>query len=357
LCGDFSLKRGFGWKMNAAGKERVSDHFDGKVFFNPGCRDIPPPGAPGEEPQMRTSLWRWLRFILHCGWKKWPDRIDSLPGKAPAKRVSDGSIVITPIGHATFLIQLDGVNILTDPIWSDYCGFLHVPWTRRHRAPGVLLEDLPGINAVLVSHNHYDHLDIPTLTSLAKNGVKRSITALGNSGLIRRAGIASVDELDWWQQVRISKKVTVTLVPAQHCSSRGVLRGNMALWGGFVISGPSGNIYFAGDSGYCENFRKLSKWFSPIRAAILPISPYMPGNPNEKSHSPYPRVHMRPEEAIHAHIDLGAETSIASHFQVFQLGVEGFEEPLSALKRVVARHNLRANAFIAPLPGQSVVLN
>ena len=143
---------------------------------------------------------------------------DFPPGPRPVARVPKGVISVTPVGHATFLIQMDGLNILTDPIWSDRCSPVSWVGPKRHRQPGIRFEDLPPIDVVLVSHNHYDHLDLPTLERLAEKGTPRSIVPLGNLDLVQGAGIPTVDELDWWQSVRVSPDVTITLVPAQHFS-------------------------------------------------------------------------------------------------------------------------------------------
>jgi L-ascorbate metabolism protein UlaG (beta-lactamase superfamily) len=340
--------------MCAEDKEQISDHFDGNLFFNPGGH-MPPPLLPGEEPK-RGSSWWILRWILGNDWPTWPQITDGKPGEPPAAHVPKGSLFVTSVGHATFLIQLDGLNILTDPIWSDRCSPVSWAGPKRHRDPGIRFEDLPPIDAVLVSHNHYDHLDLPTLKRLAKKGVQRSITPLGNRDLIHGTGIPAVDELDWWQSIRLSEKVTVTLVPAQHFSSRTPWDRNKTLWGGFVISGPSGNVFYSGDTGYGPHFREISQRFSPIRVALLPISPFRPPQSNEPPHRHYPEIHMGPAEAVQAHLDLRAKLSIAAHFQVFQLGADGFDDALNELKSTLAERDLKPDAFIAPPPGQSVSL-
>jgi L-ascorbate metabolism protein UlaG (beta-lactamase superfamily) len=335
-------------------KERISDHFDGDLFFNPGFQ-TPPPSPPGEEPQRGRSGWIW-RLILGNDWPKWPLTTDGKPGEPPAACVPKGSLIVTPVGHATFLVQMDGLNILTDPIWSDRCSPVSWAGPKRYQNPGIRFEDLPPIDVVLVSHNHYDHMDLPTLERLAKKGVKRSLTTRGNHGLVRDAGIPAVDELDWWQQVRLSEEVMVTLVPAQHFSSRTLWDRNKTLWGGFVISGPSGNVFYSGDTGYGPHLREISQRFPSIRVALLPISPFRPQNSNEPPHQHYPEIHMGPAEAVQAHLDLRANLSIAGHFQVFQLGADGFDDALNELRSVLAARDLKPDAFIAPTPGQPVKL-
>jgi L-ascorbate metabolism protein UlaG (beta-lactamase superfamily) len=340
--------------MCAEDKERISDHFDGKLFFNPGGH-APPPLPPGEEPRRGVSRWI-LRWVLGNDWPKWPQITDGKLGEPPAAHAPKDSLIITSVGHTTFLIQMDGLNILTDPIWSDRCSPVSWAGPKRHREPGIRFEDLPPIDAVLVSHNHYDHLDLPTLKRLAKKGVQRSITPLGNRDLIHGTGIPAVDELDWWQSIRLSEKVTVTLVPAQHFSSRTLWDRNETLWGGFVISGPSGNAFYSGDTGYGPHFREIAQRFSPIRVAILPISPFRPTNSNEPPHRHYPEIHTGPAEAVRAHLDLRTGLSIAAHFQVFQLGADGFDDALNELKSAVTERDLKPGVFIAPQPGQSVKL-
>ena len=340
--------------MCAEDKDRISDHFDGNLFMNPGSHTSPPL-PQGEEPQRGRSGWI-LRWIFGNDWPKWPQITDSMPGEPPVANVPKGSLFVTSIGHATFLIQLDGLNILTDPIWSDRCSPVSWAGPKRHQNPGIRFEDLPPIDAVLVSHNHYDHLDLPTLKHLARKGVQRSITPLGNRDLIQGAGIPAVDELDWWQSVRLSEEVTITMVPAQHFSSRTPWDRNKTLWGGFVISGSSGNVFYSGDTGYGPHFREISQRFSPIRVALLPISPFRPPQSNEQPHRHYPEIHMGPAEAVQAHLDLRAKLSIAAHFQIFQLGADGFEDALNELKSALAVRELKPDAFIALMPGRSVEL-
>jgi len=330
--------------------QRVSDHFDGNLYFNPGISQP----SPGSEPKRSRPSWIW-RFMFGNEWPEWPEVKDAAPGQPPAVRVPTGVLSVIPVGHATFLIQMDGLNILTDPIWSDRCSPVSWAGPKRHRKPGIRFEDLPAIDLVLVSHNHYDHLDLPTLSRLSERGTPKAIAPLGNLVLVRGAGISSVDELDWWQSVRISPDVTITLVPAQHFSSRTLWDRNRTLWGGFVVSGPAGNVFFAGDTGYGPHFREIARRFSPIRVALLPISPFRP----QRFQGPLPYsfgVHMGPAEAVQAHLDLDAQLSIASHFQVFQLGADGFDEAVNELMAALPARNLTPDAFLAPMPGRAIML-
>jgi L-ascorbate metabolism protein UlaG (beta-lactamase superfamily) len=332
--------------------EQASDHFNGVRYFNPDVTQrLASPS--GQETKRGPTWWVW-NWILRTDWPEWPRRSDFLPGPPPVARAPEGSLYVTPVGHDTFLIQLDGVNILTDPIWSERCSPVSFLGPKRYSAPGIRFEDLPPVDVVLVSHNHYDHFDIPTLKGLANRGMPRAIVPLGNLDLMRSTGIPTVDELDWWQSVRLSANVTITLVPAQHFSGRSLWDRDRTLWGGFVISGPSGNVYFSGDTGYGPHFREIARRFSPIRVAILPIAPFRPPQARESNRGYRLVTHMGPPEAVKAHIDLGTPFSIAAHFQVFRLGIEGFDDAVNGLVASLEEHNLKPDTFVAPVFGQAI---
>ena len=336
----------------SAGKaQHVSDHFDGQLYFN---LDVYQPSlSPGQEQKRGRPGWIW-RWIFGAEWPEWPEVKEFTPGTPPATRVPKDALSITPVGHATFLIQMDGVNILTDPIWSERCSPVSWVGPKRYTRPGIRFEDLPPIDVVLVSHNHYDHLDLLTLKRLAEKGAPRSIVPLGNLDLIKEAGFPHTDELDWWQSVRLSPDVTVTLVPTQHFSSRTVWDRNKTLWGGFVVSGPSGNVFHAGDTGYGPHFKEIARRFPAIRVALLPIAPFRPRQAKEPIHERYSSVHMGPAEAVQAHLDLGAQLSIAAPFQVFQLGADGFGDAVNELASTLQERDLRPETFITPIHGQAI---
>jgi L-ascorbate metabolism protein UlaG (beta-lactamase superfamily) len=313
---------------------------------------VPAP-PPTPEGQGKHRGWIW-NFVFGNDWPAWPEHVESEPGPRPVEREARGAVRVTLVNHATFLIQMDGLNILTDPMWSERCSPVSWAGPKRHRSPGIRFEDLPPIDAVLVSHNHYDHLDLPTLERLASRFKPRALTPFGNGDLLREAKLSNVQELDWWEAVPLSADVTVTLVPAQHFSSRTLWDRNEALWGGFVVSGPAGNVYFAGDTGYGPHFREIAKRFAPLRFALLPISPFHPaGRSTGEAATNHARVHLGPEEAVQAHLDLGAPPSLAGHFQTFQLGDDDFEEAPRALALAALAKGLRPDAFVIPEFGQA----
>jgi L-ascorbate metabolism protein UlaG (beta-lactamase superfamily) len=258
-------------------------------------------------------------------WRQW---VNAPPGPPPPGRVDDGRLRLTFVNHATMLIQMDGVNVLTDPIWSERCSPVSFAGPKRHRPPGIRFEDLPKIDAVLISHNHYDHLDLPTLRALQRRDHPRIITLLGNSAIMKRGGVKDAEDVDWWQEKKVAQ-VRVTALPSQHFSSRALSDRDANLWGGFVISGPSGNVYFAGDTGWGRHFSEIGQRFGPIRLALLPIGAYLPRWFMKPAH-------ISPAEAIDAHVALQARTSVPMHYGTFNLGDDGETEPLEDLRRAIA---------------------
>ena len=290
-----------------------SDHFDGKQFFNPG------PFAHSQ-----GSVLKWMLDRERGYWRDW---VNEPAGPLPPARVDD--LRITFVNHATMLIQTDGINILTDPIWSERCSPVQWAGPKRHRAPGIGFDDLPKIDIVLVSHNHYDHLDIPTLRALQAKFRPRILTPLGNAALMARGGIEGATDLDWWNDVDVTPSMKITLVPAQHFCARAISDRNATLWGGFVISGRAGNVYFAGDTGWGDHFAQIAKRFPSIRLACLPIGAYLP----RWFMKP---VHIEPAEAVEVHRILNVSTSVAMHYGTFNLGDDGEMQPVDDLRRSIA---------------------
>lgn len=298
-----------------------SDHFDGQRFFNPTGPALQPFSA--------------VPRMLLTPRATWPRDVSVVPRQPPPR--GSASAVVTFVGHATFLIQTAAGNILTDPVYSKRAGPWNLVGPRRVRPPAIALDALPPISIVLLSHNHYDHCDLPTLTILAKRFDPLVVTPLGNGRFPRAAGIRRVEELDWWQRAQVSS-LPITLTPAHHFSARGPFDRNRALWGGFVLTADHVRIYFAGDTAYAPFFHDIRQRLGPIDRALLPIGAYEPRWFMQS-------VHMNPAEAVQAHLDLGASESIAMHFGTFQLTAEGIDEPARALDEARRARSVPASAF------------
>lgn len=266
---------------------------------------------------------------------RWPSRIDQPPCQPAA--LEDSAAVVTFIGHSTFLVQTPAGNILTDPMYSERAGPLNLFGPRRVRQPAVAFDDLPPISLVALSHNHYDHCDLRTLRRLARRFAPVVVTPLGNGRLVRSTGIRRVEELDWWQSVQVGG-ASVTSTPAHHFSARTPFDRNRALWGGFMLTLGEVRILFAGDTAYGTFFQDIGRRLGPIDLALIPIGAY---EPRWFMRS----VHMNPEEAVQAHIDLAASQSIGMHFGTFQLTSEGLEAPLRALEQARNERGIPESEF------------
>jgi L-ascorbate metabolism protein UlaG (beta-lactamase superfamily) len=294
---------------------QTTDHFDGRKFHN----------LEGPERRGFLDFLRWQLTRRRGEWNKWNY---SEPVAPPPMRVDGEKLRITFVNHATVLIQTGSLNILTDPIWSDRASPFTWAGPKRHRAPGLRFEDLPPIDVVLLSHNHYDHLDLATLIRLSKEHEPRFVAGLGNRALLQKHGIADAIELDWWDEAELSNQGRVTCVPAQHFSGRSLSDIDCTLWCGFVIQAPAGNIYFAGDTAMGEHFEQIKERFGQFRLVLLPIGAYLPGwfmHP----------VHLSPAEAVNIHCLLQADVSVAIHFGTFALADDGEAEPVRELQEAL----------------------
>jgi len=289
----------------------VPKHFDGARFFNPGA-----PGARGF-----LDLLRWK---LTSRPQPSPRFIDDVEQTVPPKTVEGDERRITLVNHATVLLQQRGSNILTDPVWSERVSPFSWAGPRRHRNPGVRWEDLPRIDIVLLSHNHYDHLDLVALRKLADRRQSQFVVPLGVGKLLHSEGVAPFTELDWGQSLKIDQ-TSIHCVPAYHFSARGMFDRNTTLWCGYVMEDAKGSVYFAGDTAFGDHFARIRERCGPPALALLPIGAYDP----RWFMSP---VHMDPEDAVKAHRILGAKTSIAIHHGTFQLTDESLDAPAKRLR-------------------------
>jgi L-ascorbate metabolism protein UlaG (beta-lactamase superfamily) len=317
----------------------VSDHFDGERFFDP--RGAPPKG--------RRDLLRWM---VDRHWRAtkapWPAWAPSPYADRPPARVEGAAWRISYIGHASLLIQTAGLNLLCDPVWSMRASPFGFVGPKRVNDPGIAFADLPPIDVVLVSHGHYDHLDVVTLSRIAAAHRPRVITPLGNDAIMRGHDPAIEAEAhDWDTRVDLGAGVAVTLVSARHWSARNLSDRNMTLWASFVIATPGGIIYFVADSGYGDgsHFRHASERYGPVRLAILPIGAYEPRWFMRDQH-------MNPAESVQALIDCGAEIALGHHYGTFQLTDEPFDAPLLALAEALKAAEISPERFRALRPGQ-----
>jgi L-ascorbate metabolism protein UlaG (beta-lactamase superfamily) len=236
------------------------------------------------------------------------------------------------VGHATLLLQLDGVNILTDPNWSERASPLSFAGPRRVSPPGLAFENLPPIHIVLISHDHYDHLDVATVKRLAAEHRPKFLVPLGLKGWFANIGITDVDELDWWDH-RAERELTFTCVPAQHFSGRSLWDRNRRLWSGWVVAGRAKRHYFAGDTAYFAGFKEIGARLGPFDLTAIPIGAYMPAVIMRASHT-------SPEEALRAFADVRGEHFVPIHWGTFDLAEEPLDEPPQRLVTEARRLNL-----------------
>jgi L-ascorbate metabolism protein UlaG (beta-lactamase superfamily) len=313
----------------------ISDHFNGVRFVDPH----------GMAPKSLPDLVRWWTTAQRNSWPAW---VPSPHADTPPARVHGRALRVSFVGHASVLLQTAGLNILIDPVWSDRVSPIDFVGPKRVNAPGIAFEALPRIDIVLISHNHYDHLDMPTISRLAAAHRPRVITPLGNDVIMRAFDpTIRVEAFDWDDRVAISGDVAVTLAPMRHWSARGLLDRNKALWAAFILETPAGRIYHVADSGYGDGFRfrEASALYGPFRLAILPIGAYEPRWFMRDQH-------MDPDEALQAFIGCGAEFALAHHHGTFQLTEEAIEAPITGLAAACRDAKLPDDRFRAFKPGQ-----
>ena len=309
-----------------------SDHFDGVRFFNPG------------QPATDRSFADILRWKLGARAARWPREVP-VRQVAPAERVQ--SLRVTMVGHATLLIQAAGVNILTDPVWSERASPLRLAGPRRVTAPGVAFDALPPIDAVLVSHCHYDHLDLVTLRRLQARHAPLFVTPLGNDVIIRR-GVpdARIVTGDWGDRVELAAGASATLTRANHWSARGLGDRRMALWAGFFLHSPAGSVWFAGDTGHGDGaiFREIRARHGPPDVALIPIGAYAPRWFMGAQHAD-------PAEAAAIMREVGAGRALGIHWGTFRLTDEPRDEPAARLAAALTQAGEPADRFVAATPG------
>lgn len=305
-------------------------NFNGKQFVNLD---------PNKDHSLADLIaWRWDRVPNDWQRREFPSADDTLKARG-----SQGDLIVSFVTHATVLIQLDSLNVLTDPIWSDYTGPNPLFGARSFQNPGFSIDKLPPIDAVLLSHNHYDHMDLPTLRRLQALYQPVFIVGLGNRDYLINAGLERVVELNWWQEYKL-KGHAIVHVPARHASMRTDAGYKQTLWGGFLLEGSQGSVVYAGDTGFADHFRMIAQRYGNPRLAILPIGAYLPRWFMQENH-------MSPADALAAFDALNARAAMAVHFGTFDLGDDGQDQA-----RIVMADLLEQRAdtreFWIPQPGQ-----
>lgn len=308
----------------------VSDHFNGDKFVNTNGGKV-------------NGLKDVFNFIRTRNPTEWIKDYETYSRDTPIENNYTDSIKLIFVNHSTFLIQLDTLNILTDPIWSERCSPVQWLGPKRNRPPGVTFNSLPNIDVVLISHNHYDHLDKNTILALQKEHAPQFIVPLGVSHFFKGLGIHNVIEIDWDEEIEF-KSLKIKGTPAVHFSSRGVFDRDKTLWCGYLIKG-SKSIYFAGDTGYDENiFKKIGNENPNLDLSIIPIGAYKPN----WFMSP---IHTNPSEAVKIHLDLKSKQSVATHFGTFALADEGQGEAGNDLKIALDKNKISNDKFVIPDEG------
>lgn len=301
-----------------------------------------------QQGEMVSSLWRWQWERWRDGLPKAPQNGYSFPVEKPDTawlQNNRSQTTATWIGHASVLVQINGVNLLTDPIFSERAS--PVQWTgpKRFVPPALTLSELPHIDVVLISHNHYDHLDLGSVLALnaQSGGAPLFLVPLGVKPWMQAQGIKNVRELDWWQQENVAG-VELSLVPVQHWSARSVTDRFETLWGGWIARTDKNSpkpftLFFSGDTGYSKDFADIHRRFGPVDLALLPIGAYEPRWFMQ-------RQHINPAEAVQIHQDLHAKQSLGIHWGTFELTDESLDEPPRALAEAVSKAGLSSDAFV-----------
>jgi L-ascorbate metabolism protein UlaG (beta-lactamase superfamily) len=321
----------------AQGAKMESDHYDGKRFYNED-RSV----------TVNKNIFEVIKWSLTGDKKTWPDWVDDNSIPEFKKSVHEHEVNVTFINHATVFLQFATLNVITDPVFSMRVSPFSWLGPKRHRKPGSELKDLPKIDIVILSHNHYDHLDLTSLQKINEKDHPIFIVPLRNKTLLESVGIEKIVELDWGQSYKTENGFLVTLVPMQHWSARGVFDRSEALWGGYVLDSSGFKVLFSGDTGYNTHFKEIRDEFGPMDVSLLPIGAYEPRWFMKEQH-------MNPEEAVRAHQDLQSKLSIAIHFGTFQLSDEGIDDPVRDLLTSLQAAHISQSDFLVLKNGQSTL--
>ncbi|NNG81203.1 MULTISPECIES: MBL fold metallo-hydrolase [Acinetobacter Taxon 24D] len=325
-------------------KFMYSNHHNGERFLN----ILPRPEGP-----RRADLFKWLITRKSSTWKMDVNNNEyvesatakrAIPQDRPEASIDDWQVWF--VGHATVLLQIGPYNLLTDPVWGEYASPKQGKGPKRVIPAGIALEELPTIHAVLLSHNHYDHMDLATLQWLHDKFAMPIYTGLGNSWYLPKS--FQVLEMDWWQS-SLLHDLKIIYTPAQHFSGRGLRDQNRALWGGFSVLAGQDHCFFAGDTGYSPHFKEIQSRLGAPRISLLPIGSYEP-----RELMRY--MHLNPQDAFQAHKDLHSKCSLAVHYRTFQLTDESREQPELDLKAAMKNTSKLMTPFICVREGRRLVV-
>jgi L-ascorbate metabolism protein UlaG (beta-lactamase superfamily) len=310
----------------------VSDHFDGERFFNPGV------------PRTKRGLRDVLRWRIENNTATWPS---SVPVRKPVPQARVAGLRITQVGHMTLLVQAGGINILTDPVWSQRASPFSFIGPKRVTEPAIALADLPPIDVVVISHCHYDHFDVASLRQLHAAHAPLFALPLGNDVLLREAvPDARCVVGDWWDRLELAPGLATTLTPAYHWANRWPWDARQMLWCGHFLHTPAGSVWFAGDTGYGTGamFREMRERLGDCDVALIPIGAYEPRWFMAEQH-------VNPAEAVQIYLDIGARDALGIHWGTFQLTDEPYEAPAEALAAALAEAGISPERFAAMRPG------
>jgi L-ascorbate metabolism protein UlaG (beta-lactamase superfamily) len=325
----FCLLLGFPLTACATGNSNSDPRLRSSHFHDGAFRNVHSPEG--------HSFWDYLKMRMKTEHAKWPDWVETETDDAPAARIDGPEIRVTFINHSTFLIQTAGFNILTDPVFANRASPFSFAGPKRVHKPGITFEKLPKIDVVIISHDHYDHLDIENLEKLISRDNPKLYMGLGVANRLKNRAMAT--ELDWWESIQVAEGFRLTFTEVQHFSGRSLTDRNSTLWGGFVLEISGKKIYFGGDSGYAPHYLKTSEKFGAIDLAFLPIGAYAPRE--------FMRIaHMDPKQAVQAHLDLKSKQSIGMHYGCFPMAAESAEEPLILLEKERSSAKVHEKEFV-----------